>query len=1511
MPTSSADRNPVEQLAEEFADRYRRGERPSLTEYTDRYPQWAEEIRELFPALALMEQFKPQPGEATGEYVETDSAKRPVVDQFGDYRILREIGRGGMGVVYEAEQESLGRHVALKVLPSHGLLNPTFLERFRREAKSAARLHHTNIVPVFGVGEVPAGEAGTPIHYYAMQFIRGEGLDKVLRDLRALRGLHRGGGAAAPDTAKCLDGSIAGSLLTGRFGLGPGIPEEAPPQEPPKLPAPATTATGSIPSSGLSQGSSAADYYRSVARIGLQVAEALAYAHRQHVLHRDIKPSNLLLDGQGIVWITDFGLAKDVGPGSDSGGDLTHTGDIVGTVRFMAPERFDGHSLPQSDIYGLGLTLYELLTLRPAFDDSNKARLVQSVLHDPPVPPRKVEPGVPRDLETIVLKCVAKDPTERYATAETLAEDLRRFLADRPIKARRASWREQTWRWCRRNPAIAGLATAAFLFLLLGTIVASIFAVRSEANFQQAEADRDKAQKAEREGRRKLFEAYLAEAKANRLSRRTGQRFDTLRRVADAAALARDLDISEEQLAELRQVAVTALALPDLSPRYLCEVPDYASIDDLSDDLTRIMLWEWEANTHVIRSVSDGTELFRLPTANSRLEAFFGPGGRYIVRVGRAEDSPVEVWRVDGHERRLIGRNRFPVYSQSIQFRPHGSILALADLHGTIAVWNLDTGTEIKRLPPAGEEREPKLALHPTEPVVVSCSYITTRVVLRDFQTGQTVQVIRPPWSRPMGCSSVAWHPDGRRLFIAAGDSNEVQEYSFDPLMRQLCPARLLRILPVNGGNILTVNPTGDRLASRDWSFNPGLFDLDTGQPLFQTHREGGSTRFRFSADGRSIIAAQGLSHGRLSCGVIAVGDAREVRTIPLNSPGGSQGPVVHPDGRLVVLPQGDRFTFVDLATLRDLGAVKRGNREYINLTFDGKGRLYTNSLEGCFRWPVRRDRERLTVGPPERLPLQPGARAISVSADGHTLAQAQFLGYGMAPYAGGWILTADRPDDPVYVAAGVSMGRADVSRDGRWVCFGVHDGHVNVFDGRTGQQIWEDSHDHSGPPGKFTPDGRWLVGSHRAFRVGDWETSVVLDASRTGNLWDVSPDSRMALIYMSEGYARLVEIETGREFARIEPPDGSLGQMTFTPDGTRLLEPCSAGLRVWDLRRIRLQLAELGLDWDGPAYPSEPDAPSQLPAPLQLTVIGGELLSDPAKLREYERGLTLLRLATDPFDAQGNLDQARWLMEASRHAEALRHLQLAMLSRPQSYGVRMNTGLCLTHLGRIAESIPEFQVAAKARPEHYRPKYMLAKAFMQLGRHAEAADQLTAVLIYFPEDAELYEQRAACYAALGAKAKATADSAAAAKWLPRSPGGLNDRAWRLVTGPLAERDPKRGLELIRRVVEVEGDEPLYLNTLGVALYRNSRWTEAIAALEKSLAASKGKSDAFDLFFLAMCHAKLDDPSKAKDYFDRAVKWSEAHKDLPAPWPEELKTFRAEAGAELRAAETVRRGRQH
>jgi hypothetical protein len=443
----------VEELAEAFLERYRRGERPSLTEFIEQAPQHAAEIRELFPALVLMEQAGP--AEAP---LPTQTPPTALPKQIGDYRILREVGRGGMGIVYEAEQEALGRRVALKVLPPAA--DPRSLLRFRREARAAARLHHTNIVPVFDVGERDG------VHYYAMQFIQGQALNEVIDELRRLR--HRP--AAERDALLAADAeaisrtpTLAAGLLSGQFqadhsGMNAGSSSD------PASNGNRNAETHDNLSSVLTDHSDLAtksdvQLYRGVALLGLQVADALAYAHGERMLHRDIKPANLLLDTRGVVWVTDFGLAKE------EGDDLTRTGDIVGTLRYLAPERLNGISDARSDIYSLGLTLHELLTQQPAFAETDRVRLVRAITHEEPPAPRKLDPHVPRDLETIVLKAIAKEPAGRYASAAALREDLQLYLTDRPIRARRVSVGERVRRWCRRNPGWA--ATLAGVFGLL------------------------------------------------------------------------------------------------------------------------------------------------------------------------------------------------------------------------------------------------------------------------------------------------------------------------------------------------------------------------------------------------------------------------------------------------------------------------------------------------------------------------------------------------------------------------------------------------------------------------------------------------------------------------------------------------------------------------------------------------------------------------------------------------------------------------------------------------------------------------------------------------------------------------------------------------------------------------------------------------------------------------------------------------------------------------------------
>lgn len=538
-------------MAEEFIDRLRRGERPSVREYIDRQPDLADEIREVFPAMAMMENIALADESLNGgsSGAATASTGR-APEQLGDYRILREVGRGGMGVVYEAEQMSLGRHVALKLLPQQLLGSDNQRRRFEREARAAARLHHTNIVPVFGIGE----HEGTP--YYVMQFISGLGLDKVLDEVKRM---HAGREAPAakpgtePSAARDVSAAVvARSLMTGHFEAGRRdedevldagatvalSPRQAQDSNTPKPaidegsgPGSSVTSSSLILRGGSSEGrrskskSGPSTYWQGVARIGMQVADALEYAHKQGIQHRDIKPSNLLMDTRGTAWVTDFGLAK-----ADDQQNLTHTGDILGTLRYMPPEAFEGKVDARGDVYSLGVTLYELLALRPAFDEKERGRLVKQVTGVDPPRLGRLNPDIPRDLETVVHKAIERDPSHRYATAGELEADLQRFLDDEPIQARRLSPRERAGRWCRRNPVVAGLSAA--LVLLLST--ACVTSLLAAAHFdrlarkerQTAEQERNarlEAQESKREAdanfakARKAVDDYLTRVSESQL----------------------------------------------------------------------------------------------------------------------------------------------------------------------------------------------------------------------------------------------------------------------------------------------------------------------------------------------------------------------------------------------------------------------------------------------------------------------------------------------------------------------------------------------------------------------------------------------------------------------------------------------------------------------------------------------------------------------------------------------------------------------------------------------------------------------------------------------------------------------------------------------------------------------------------------------------------------------------------------------------------------------------------
>jgi serine/threonine protein kinase/Tfp pilus assembly protein PilF len=378
--------------------------------------------------------------------------------RLGDFEIVREIGRGGMGVVYEARQVSLNRKVALKVLSGGLGLTPKAVQRFRREAEAAAKLHHTNIVPVYATGE----EDGT--HFYAMELIEGPSLDHVIRQIRAVASTTGTGSTASRDGSN----------------ISPDLVQTGPYVESATI----GGATCGVNSSSLGSGSG---YFDTVARMIAEVADALDYAHTDGVVHRDMKPSNLLLSPAGRLSVNDFGLARMLEqPG------MTMTGEFVGTPAYMSPEQITAGRAPlnhRTDIYSLGATLYELLTLQRPFGGERRDEVIAQIMHKEPKPPRKVNPKVPVDLETICLKAMEKDPDRRYQTAGAMAEDLRRHVNRFAISARRAGPTERVRKWIKRHPGLA----AGVGLALVGTILASVFAIHAWRDRQERIAAEAKA----------------------------------------------------------------------------------------------------------------------------------------------------------------------------------------------------------------------------------------------------------------------------------------------------------------------------------------------------------------------------------------------------------------------------------------------------------------------------------------------------------------------------------------------------------------------------------------------------------------------------------------------------------------------------------------------------------------------------------------------------------------------------------------------------------------------------------------------------------------------------------------------------------------------------------------------------------------------------------------------------------------------------------------------------------
>jgi serine/threonine protein kinase/tetratricopeptide (TPR) repeat protein len=392
------------------------------------------------------------------------------------YRILGVLGQGGMGVVYRALQAKLNRTVALKVLPAVlGAANPQLVARFRREATAAARLHHTNIIPIYDFGE------SKDAYYYAMELINGQPLNALVESMAKMNASL----ASPPKLAELLRTASEATVVC--------LGESSPVTVEMAVPAGGTgvqpALAGSPVSNPQTRGPRHRSYFYEIAGWIADAADALHYAHTEGIIHRDIKPANLILSTDKRIMIADFGLAK-----SSEDASVTMTGSFIGTLRYVSPEQAQARRVPvdhRTDIYSLGATFYELLTFQPAYPGTDDKEILGAILSRDPRPPRKLVPAVPHELDTICMKMMEKQPATRYATAREAAEDLRRFLTDLPIVARRPSLLARGRKFVRRHRAAVAVAISVVLVLLTGLVSIQANRMRIQANRQKLAAQVD------------------------------------------------------------------------------------------------------------------------------------------------------------------------------------------------------------------------------------------------------------------------------------------------------------------------------------------------------------------------------------------------------------------------------------------------------------------------------------------------------------------------------------------------------------------------------------------------------------------------------------------------------------------------------------------------------------------------------------------------------------------------------------------------------------------------------------------------------------------------------------------------------------------------------------------------------------------------------------------------------------------------------------------------------------
>ncbi len=1075
------------------------------------------------------------------------SASNPtVVGPLAGYDCLELIGRGGMGVVYRARQIRLNRVVALKMIRSGELASASELQRFRREAETAALLDHPNIVPIYEVGETN----GQP--YFSMKWIDGPTLGQ--------------------------------SLIDGQWPAG--RPETQ----------------------------------RRAARLMAMVARAVHHAHQRGILHRDLKPGNILLQtnseinsaglSAAIPVVADFGLAKYV----TTDQAMTQTGAVLGTPSYMSPEQALASKAlsTAADVYSLGAILYELLTGQPPFRGESTLETLRDVIEQEPIAPRTLNAAIERDLETICLRCLQKEPEKRYASAAALAEDLERWSAGEPISARRVGRVERGWRWCRRNPGKASLTAMVGLLLLVVAVGGTVLNFQLQFALKESEDRLKDAETAERGRREQLFEALVAEAQAKRFSQRAGQRFGTLEAIRKAVALARDLKKPALTFFELRNLAIAALALPDYRqepPRELFPKGSYG-LD--FDDLLEFYARSDDAGGVTVRRLADDEEVEYWP-GNSI--------GQGIAMFGREGDSPVLLLAgKDGawSRRRVGSKESTPILH--IPFKEHRGGIISSDFQrlvailrdGTFQVYNLSSGVKERTIRFGKWERgqgppfEVYFDIHSGNRQLAICMGApldserqTVRVINLD---DGTIKGLRT--SMTEAGNDLRWHPDGTTLAVGYGQRVALWDVPSGRIYQSVTEHK-------GGGLHAYLNRTGEILCTESkWTGGLRLWHPYTGKPLLNVPEIGiNHNGFQSLVDGRMYRWTK--QETRV---VIEVIDpAREMRTLVRHP---MRGPVheyrhlsVHKDGRLLAAGTTDGVCLLDLTTGLDVGRLDSGHNWSVQFVAE-TGDLLTYGERGLFRWPVTTSVPgRMHLGPPEKLPVErPSSdNLVSANRDGSVVAAAQ--------YDRVVILLRNQPGKLLILKPKeVIRQQISVSPNGRWVATGA------FANGPGDTHVWDA---HSGNPVKtlgvggsadvsFSPDGKWLyvaaANGRRFLRTGTWEEERN-DRKQVFGFCAFSPDSRLLAVERGDGVVRLEEVASGKDLALLGNPfQGRCAYLSFSPDGSLLIATNGDQqmIHVWDLRKIRSQLIQLGLDWKGPAYP--PEVPGQHDGgmrPLEVQVVG------------------------------------------------------------------------------------------------------------------------------------------------------------------------------------------------------------------------------------------------------------------------------------------------------------------